>query len=344
MTATISTILPTCNRAHLLDRAITSVLGQLTDQDELIVIDDGSTDDTQAVVSAFGSHIRYIRTPGLGAGAARNIGVQNAQNSLVAFIDSDDEWLPGKIEIQRAFMTAMPEILFCFSNFSFRESKVLGGAHKHFNLVSWSKDTRSWNQILAQGEQISSKIKLPEGVGDFLFHVGSMCKQELSANYINVNTLLVRRLEAGKALHFAEDTPTYEDWECIGRLACSGKAAYLDIETACQHSHGGERLTDAHSTECAQARVTILPRVWGSNKKFLSEHQELYQRTLDAERLKLADGLLVRGDTKKARIELKQIDGQTSLIRNLLSILPGSIAKNILSLRRKLKICHKNQF
>ena len=280
MNSAISTILPTHDRAHLLGRAIVSVLEQLEDQDELIVVDDGSTDDTKAVTSAFGSRLRYIRTPGLGAGAARNIGVQNARNPLIAFIDSDDEWLPGKIEIQRALMAAMPEIFFCFTNFSFREIEILGGAHKHFNLVSWSKDTRSWNEIIAQGAQISSKIQLPDRMDDFLFHVGSMCKQELCANYINVNTLLVRHSEAGNALRFAEDTPTYEDWECFGRLACAGKAAYLDIETACQHSHGGERLTDAHITECAQARVTILPRVWGENKKFLQKHYELYQRIL----------------------------------------------------------------
>lgn len=333
----ISTILPTHNRAHLLRRAIVSVLEQLAEQDELIVVDDGSTDDTKTVVSEFGNRIHYIKTPGLGVGVARNIGVQNAGNPLVAFMDSDDEWLPDKITIQRAFMSAMPDVLFSFTNFSFREIDALGGAHKHFNLVSWSKDSRSWNEILAQGEQISSKIKLPDEIDDFRFHVGSMCKQEFCANYINVNTLLARRLEAGAALHFAEDTPTYEDWECFGRLACAGKAAYLDIETACQHSHGGERLTDAHITECAQARVTILPRVWGANKEFLQKHYELYQRILDTERLTLVDGLLVRGETTKARLELNQIAGRTSLVRNLLAALPGSVTKKLFALRRVLK-------
>ena len=342
MNTTISTILPTHNRAHLIRRAITSVLGQLTDQDELIVVDDGSTDDTEAVVSEFGSRLGYIRTPGLGAGAARNIGIQNAKNALIAFIDSDDEWLPQKIEIQRAFMAAMPEILFCFTNFSFREIDALGGAHKHFNLVSWSKDSRGWDNILAPGQFISAKIKLPDGVEDFQFYLGSMCKQELIANYINVNTLMVRRLEAGDALHFAEDTSTYEDWECFGRLACAGKTAYLDIETACQHSHDGKRLTDAHTTECAKARVAILPRVWGSNEKFLSAHNNLYQGTLDAERLKLVDGLLVRGETEKARMELRQIKGRTPLLQNMLAILPGSITKNLLFLRRVLKALREN--
>ena len=301
------------------------------------MVDDGSTDDTRQVVAQFGDRVHYIKTPGLGAGAARNIGIAEARNPLVAFIDSDDEWLPGKIAIQRAFMRAMPDVLFCFTNFSFRESEELGGAYKHFNLISWSKDTRSWDEILAPGQQASSIMDLPAGMSDFRIHTGSMCVQELRANYINVNTLLVRREQAGDALHFAEDTPTYEDWECFNRLACAGKAAYLNIETACQYSHGGPRLTDAHVTECALARVKILPRVYGADKEFLREHRELYQNILDQERLILVDGLLVRGETAKARQEIKQIKAPVSPARKLLAALPGGITRWLLALRRRLK-------
>lgn len=235
MYSAISTILPTHNRAHLLKRAISSVLDQLEGQDELIVVDDDSTDNTKALVSEYGSHLKYIKIPGLGAGAARNVGVRNSQNPLVAFIDSDDEWLPGKIEVQRAFLDVCPDVLFCFTNFSTDDTFKTNGIHKHFNAKGWSKDTRSWNEVLAPGRQISSVIELPQGMDDFQFHIGSMCTQELSSNYINVNTLLVRRLEAGSSLHFAEDTPTYEDWECFGRLACAGDASYLDFETACHY-------------------------------------------------------------------------------------------------------------
>ena len=337
MSPAVSVILPTHNRAHLLKRAVVSVLCQLSEQDELIVVDDGSTDNTREVLDEFKDRIRYVRTPGLGAGAARNTGVRKASNPLVAFIDSDDEWLPGKMEIQRAFMAAMPDILFCFTNFSFREAEELGGTHKHFNLVSWSKDFRSWDEILAPGQKISTIIDLPAGFEDFMFHVGSMCVQELCANYINVNTLVVRREEAGDALYFAEDTHTYEDWECFGRLACAGKAAYLHFESACQHSHGGPRLTDAHVTECARARVKILPRVWGADKEFLQEYGEIYQRILDEERLTLLDGLLVRGETEEARQHLRQIKCPVSLARKFLATLPGGITRNLLTLRRKIK-------
>lgn len=337
MNSAISTILPTHNRAHLLRRAIVSVLEQLTDDDELIVVDDGSTDNTKQVVSEFGDSIRYIKSSGLGAGAARNIGVRHARNPLVAFIDSDDKWLPHKVDLQREFMEALPDVLFCFTNFCTDDTFKQGGVLHRFNAQGWSHDDRSWDDILAMGQPASTIINLSAETEDFKYHAGTMCLQELLANYINVNTLMVRREEAGEALHFAEDTSTYEDWECFGRLACAGQAAYLDIETACQYGHDGERLTDAHITECARARVTILPRVWGENKEFLAKHHDLYWETLNSERLTLIDGLLVRGETAQARKELQQLNGNVSKMRQLLAALPGGVTKMIFALRRIAK-------
>jgi len=281
--------------------------------------------------------VKYIYTPNRGAGAARNSGINIATRKLIAFCDSDDEWMPGKVEIQRAFMQSKPDVLFCFSNFSFREIEELGGRSQHFVLSSWPGEMKPWDEILDSGHRISAIIPLPEGMKDFNYYVGNIYLAAMTALYTNVNTLIVRKEEAADALHFAEDTPTFEEWECFGRLAAVGKCAYLDFESACQHSHGGERLTNAHITECAQARVTILPRVWGSDNLFLQDHYELYQRILTEERLTLVDGLLVRGETAKARHELKLMASQRLLTRNLLAAFPGTITKNLLSLRRLIK-------
>ena len=92
----ISVIIPTYNRAHLVSRAIESALSQLSSDDELIVIDDGSTDGTSAVVSRYEDRLRYVCTENRGPGAARNRGLAEARNPIVSFLDSDDEWLPNK--------------------------------------------------------------------------------------------------------------------------------------------------------------------------------------------------------------------------------------------------------
>ncbi len=332
----ISTIIPTYNRAHLLDRSISSALQQLEAEDEIVIVDDGSTDHTEKVVSKYGERVRYIRTPNRGVGAARNSGVKEARNPLVAFLDSDDEWMPGKIQLQRNFMQAEPNILFCFSNFAFKESKEVGGREKRFNLIRWHKDSRSWDEILGPGKRLSSIISLPDGMKDFNYHVGDLYILQLTAQYVNVNTLLVRRIEAGDALHFAEDGRNWDENECVARMARIGKCAYLDLETSWQHSHGGPRITDGTAFEDAGYRIPIIKRIWGSDKDFLKEHSELYQSTLNEQRLIRAEGLLIRGRTKEAREEFKTIPDSPLSYRILASI-PGSIVKSLLFLRRTLK-------
>jgi len=97
---TVTVVIPTFNRAAKTVRAIRSVLGQTCQDWELIVIDDGSTDGTeQAVRRIADNRIRYIRHErNLGAGAARNTGIRCAQGEYIAFLDSDDEWLPEKLQ------------------------------------------------------------------------------------------------------------------------------------------------------------------------------------------------------------------------------------------------------
>lgn len=102
----VSVVIPTHNRAHLVPRAIDSVLAQTFSDFELIVVDDGSTDRTVEVVAGFkDSRIRVLCLAGNGGvSRARNAGIQAARGAWVAFLDSDDEWLPRKIELQLALL------------------------------------------------------------------------------------------------------------------------------------------------------------------------------------------------------------------------------------------------
>jgi len=98
----VSIIISTCNRAHLIRRAIKSVLGQTFKDFELIVVDDASTDNTEGTVKAFGDErIMYARHgENRGGPAARNTGIKLSRGKYIAFLDDDDEWLPEKLEKQ----------------------------------------------------------------------------------------------------------------------------------------------------------------------------------------------------------------------------------------------------
>ena len=113
----VSILMPTYNGADRIGDALGSVLTQ-TEQDwEMIVVVDGSTDETDAVLAGlaepFGERLRVVRQPNAGGGAALNRAMQEARGEYVAILDDDDTWRPRKLEVQRAFMEARPECIGC---------------------------------------------------------------------------------------------------------------------------------------------------------------------------------------------------------------------------------------
>jgi glycosyltransferase involved in cell wall biosynthesis len=111
----VSVIIPTYNRAKLITKTIDSVLAQTYTDYEIIVIDDGSTDDTLQVLQSYKDKIRYIYQENAGVSAARNCGIEAAQGKWVAFLDSDDQWLPNKLSAQIEFVSRNHTKV-CFTN------------------------------------------------------------------------------------------------------------------------------------------------------------------------------------------------------------------------------------
>ncbi len=101
--ADISVIIPTHNRCELLKRAINSVLDQTINVKEIIIVDNGSTDNTYEIISSLFPEIKYIYEKKKGVSIARNVGIRNCQSKWIAFLDSDDAWEPQKLEKQLFF-------------------------------------------------------------------------------------------------------------------------------------------------------------------------------------------------------------------------------------------------
>lgn len=331
----VTVIIPTFNRADLLEHSIASVLPALEPGDEVIVVDDGSTDNTEEVVAGFGSPVRYLKTANRGAGAARNAGIAAASHDLIAFNDSDDVWLPNHLRLQRQIMAARPEILFCFSNF--------GGItpeqeQVHNSLGYWREEfghSRAclWEELIGAGVPFSSIGRLAAGEPDFLVHVGDIYPTELDFNYISVITLLVRRGAAGAALHFPEDLNWGEDWECVARLSRAGLAAYLDCETAQQRVHSGPRLTKADWVNKAALQLKLIERVWGDDAEFMKQNKARYYAAAARIHLVRARALIIQGSTSEAREELR-LAGAAPLSYRALAALPGSLVRGLLNARR----------
>ena len=112
----VSVVIPTYNRAGFVREAIASVLQQDHPEVELIVVDDGSLDDTPAVVRGFGAAVRYLWQENRGVSAARNRGAAVSTGDLIAFLDSDDLWMPGKVSAQVGYFEAHPEAQACHTD------------------------------------------------------------------------------------------------------------------------------------------------------------------------------------------------------------------------------------
>lgn len=104
----VTVVVPVRNRPGLVREAIDSLLAQTRLPDEIIVVDDGSTDGTVRVLETYGDRIHVIRTSGLGPSGARNAGVSAARGDLIGFLDSDDLWPPTSLESQIQVLTGNP--------------------------------------------------------------------------------------------------------------------------------------------------------------------------------------------------------------------------------------------
>ncbi len=183
----VSVVLPTYNRAAFLPRAIGSVLAQTHRNLELIVADDGSTDNTEAVVAGIGdARVRYLRCPRNGGAAyARNRGLEQARGELIAFQDSDDEWLPHKLERQ---LQALREA-----------SAELGMVACAYKVVGESGHTWYYRPDPAAE------------VGD--------CEASLLSGFVFITpTWLLRRECLAAAGSFDEQLPNREDWDFVFRV------------------------------------------------------------------------------------------------------------------------------
>jgi glycosyltransferase involved in cell wall biosynthesis len=108
----ISVIIPVYNRAVMVQEALESVAKQSRPADEIILVDDGSVDGSGEAARAF-ENVCLVRQPNRGISAARNTGIERARGDYIAFLDSDDLWMEGKLEHQERFMNAHPEVPLC---------------------------------------------------------------------------------------------------------------------------------------------------------------------------------------------------------------------------------------
>lgn len=329
-----SVVITTFNRAHLVGRAVKSALDQVGPHDDLIVVDDGSTDGTDLVLEPFRTRIRYFRRENAGPSAARNFAMEHSSKDLVLFLDDDDEWYPDKLYLHRELMSARPDVLFSLSSYSRLQPD---GSERTRCLSDAGRGFKTWKDTRSPGTPFSSIAPLPPGVADFPVFFGSLFKVLLHQDLVITGLLAVRRNGVPSLPRFSEDIDYCEDWEFCSRLSRLGLCAFLEKDLYRWWEHPGPRMSEQGTFHSSASRLKVLHNVWGQDHEFLKHHGEAFLRAVDKDRLVLVKEYLARGDTKSAAAELDQVtEGRHSLFR-FLSRLPKPILLLLLGIRRRLR-------
>ncbi len=193
---TVSVVIPTYNRANLVDKSILSVLNQTYDNFELIIVDDGSTDNTADVVNSFNDErIRYIlHEKNKGVAAARNTGIKFSIGDLISFLDDDDEWLPEKLE---------------------KEINVMKKSEPNVGVVYSGLCRIEGNK----------KTYWPEP--EHILREGNLSNELLKRNFVH-GLILIRRSCFEKVGLYDEDLRAVEDWDLNLRLSRYYKFKFID--------------------------------------------------------------------------------------------------------------------
>ena len=160
----ISAVIPTFNRGHIVGRAIESALAQELAPAEIIVVDDGSVDDTQSVAESYGQTVRYVHQANGGVAAARNRGVREAECDWIAFLDSDDYWVPEHLRrMARAIAATEGEAALYFADLQVPEGE---GEHRYWHRCGFEiggewelkRDAAEWAFLRVQPMMLQASV------------------------------------------------------------------------------------------------------------------------------------------------------------------------------------------
>ena len=345
---TVSVIIPSFNRARLVALTIDSVLAQTWRDVEVIVIDDGSTDDTPAVLAGYGNRIRSVRQPNRGMNPSRNTGIELARGKYLALLDSDDLWEPWKLELDLNLLGRFPDAAFVFSDFAImRDDFGVAGPRTPNGLHTWHREHHDWARIYPRTHHLA-ELGIASPVGhDVPVHVGCVFERSLHGPVVLPSTALIRRAALDRhALRLPESPDTHGDWEFFARLSRLECALFLDLETAINRSHeDAVRLTRADPRQRLARRISMIDRVWRKDARFLAQHRQEVDRVQRGLLNQLARMHLLADDRAASRNLLRRAAALSGAGRSFndwaslcLALVPGTgrLLRGLRQLRRRL--------
>jgi glycosyltransferase involved in cell wall biosynthesis len=268
---TVSVIIPTLNRAGPLARALESVLAQTQPPDEIIVIDDGSTDETRTLIEHDYPGVRYHYQSNHGVSNARNTGIGMARGDWIALLDSDDQWQPRKLQHQLHALASRPDYRACHTN------------------EIWIRNGRRVNPMNKHAKR-----------GGFIFrHCLPRC-------VISPSSVLIHRELFSSIGTFDESLPACEDYDLWLRLCARHPVLYLDEPLVIKHGGHADQLS-RHHWGMDRFRILALEKLLGHTDLAPADRHASTQMLLEKAAIVL-QGAQRRGNRPLAREYRQKIE------------------------------------
>ncbi len=238
---TLDVVIPAYNCAQYLPRAVASVRAQSHPVREIVVVDDGSTDGTAAVAAGLGADVRVVAQANAGPSAARNRGVELCSGDLVAFLDADDEWLPGAIERQVEVFRRFPEVALTTADMAAIDEDGRVTHPSWFERHGLAAQVRAW-----AGQPV------PDAVAALM-----------RTNFVSTSVLVVRRDVFLALGGFRPDLRYGEDLELWARIAARHPIVCLPEVLGRRRSHPHNTTKSMEPMLKDLVRMTGIVRDWG---------------------------------------------------------------------------------
>jgi len=259
----VSVIIPSFNRAQQLCTAIASVLSQTVPPLDCIVVDDGSVDGTEErVLREFNGRIRYFHQENRGVSSARNLGIRAARGEWLAFLDSDDEWLPQKLQKQLRFIEEHPEARIC-------------------------QTTEQWTR---KGKRVNPGVVHKKKDGELFFESLERCM-------ITPSSVMIQKTLLDEVGLFDESMPVCEDYDLWLRITVTHPVYLLNEELLIRHGGNPDQLSASHSMD--KYRIYSLQKLLAQAALSVAQREATIRILRDKCRI-YGQGCLRRGRAEEA--------------------------------------------
>lgn len=298
MTSTsVSVVIPAYNCARYIGMALDSVISQSHTCQEIVVVDDGSSDDTPGVLANYAKRIRMVHQSNQGVAAARNRAIESAQCEWIAFLDSDDVWHPNKLALQLKALARFPDTALIFSDFRMvdAEGRCIEpqGIKSYYGL--FRRKGVDWGDMFSARASVNGSTPVMFGnCFQWLFH----------GNFVKTSTVMVKREVLVAAGMFDTRWRTEEDYDLWLKIALERPMAYLDEAVVDARRRPGQ-LTDIGNAAAVAENATAVVLSYADQARARLGTAVVEQRLAELYR-HLALVRLLGGERKLARYAAKQ--------------------------------------